>query len=1124
MDEKFRQSGGTGKQAFTSTKNICYNCNTFLSEDEELRLTATTPREASMRIHDFPRPKNDTARGIHWSASVYHPTGSALDFWIAELQGMKMSWVKVLDDGGGSSLDLCQRLLAVDMMPIVRLYRPEPNPGTIGAREQETIRRLVAAGVRYFETNNEPDLPGEWQGSKMPEDWLNVVVDNFIKDADKVIALGGLPAFPAMGVGNRFNPFTPIVEKGRDDLFEKGAWVAIHNYTINHPLDYPYDAVNQEGTPVDSSTYERLGSWAWDSVPMNQINEWRMSDKNPGDRLEDDPSCFLSFHLLDQMATQALGHPIPIISTEGGPIVGSREDRRYPRLTPALHAEMTLAITEFMHGARDIQGIIRPDSYFAACHWLIANYRLGFMNPGWEGQSWYTDWWNGQFNLKGELPVVAVLKTAAVVDVHPGESAVIAGKVVRMDTGEGLPDLAVRLLKGNTGLRSATTGADGNFRFDKLGVGVYDIAIAPWGVVRRSVIAAIEPATQTIVRLSGGQASTLSGLVQTSQGAPAGGVRVSLVFEDRPVAEATTGKDGVFRFERLPAGSYRISIPGITIAGIGLDGWQTKNLKLTLAASSGLRYTIAKRLLTAQETGDRRLFYGTVTDAAGRPLNGIKLEMRWEGAVGGTRFPTTITGTDTSKPSGYYEFLHTPGMFSVAVVQGDFPADSATGLDTAHVTGREGQPICYEINFRLQPLTGGPGQVDGSIAGGQAGRKVVLTGTGPATTRETTLGADGSFFFKSLPAGNYHLSLQGVGTIAGDVVLQPGALWKVLFPMKTRLSGKVMGHTTGMVAILYAPAPWTWTRQASLASDGTFALEGLPSGRYRLVVGEQTIPDIILNGESNVQLSPVDLTMGRRSIVRGRVASPSGTPQKDISVILKRDRVVAAQLKTASDGLFRFANLAAGTYTLEALGLGQIGGAILLDGEREQVINILWPAVSPQGIIQGRVLSAANEIQANVRVRLLLDGADIAQQQTDTRGAYRFTALSAGTYSLAVGSATTLVTGLRLEDGATLTRDIKLPADDAKVFNHYLLMPTPPPSGRATAGLILRLVVHHLDGRALAGFSADEAVRARRVTLLGDALSQETEDRLKAAGCAVTRVKGDAYAVATALEQMFAEG
>ncbi|MFZ1266023.1 MAG: hypothetical protein WAU95_06125, partial [Anaerolineae bacterium] len=114
-----------------------------------------------MHINDFPRPPDDNGRGLHWSARVYHPTdqptrsagnasadeayamsarvyrspddalmygageplavnwtaalheasASELDYWINELQAMHIKWVKLMDDGGGSSLLICQRML-----------------------------------------------------------------------------------------------------------------------------------------------------------------------------------------------------------------------------------------------------------------------------------------------------------------------------------------------------------------------------------------------------------------------------------------------------------------------------------------------------------------------------------------------------------------------------------------------------------------------------------------------------------------------------------------------------------------------------------------------------------------------------------------------------------------------------------------------------------------------------------------------------------------------------------------------------------------------------------------------------------------------------------------------------
>src|SRR3972149_6385009 len=115
-------------------------------------------------IIDFPRPPNDNGRGIVASADADWLGGDeGFDFWIHELVELGIKWVKIVDDGG-NSLPFCEKLLAAGIFPIVRILRrdpapndtPEPNPGHIGPKEEETLIRLMAAGVRYFETNNEP--------------------------------------------------------------------------------------------------------------------------------------------------------------------------------------------------------------------------------------------------------------------------------------------------------------------------------------------------------------------------------------------------------------------------------------------------------------------------------------------------------------------------------------------------------------------------------------------------------------------------------------------------------------------------------------------------------------------------------------------------------------------------------------------------------------------------------------------------------------------------------------------------------------------------------------------------------------------------------------------------------
>jgi protocatechuate 3,4-dioxygenase beta subunit len=1075
-----------------------------------------------MRLEDFPRPKDDNRRGVHWSASIYHPTGSALDFWLKELQAMHIKWVKLLDDGGGSSTEVCQRLIAADIMPIVRLWRGEPNPGHIGGREEDTIRRLVAVGVRYFETNNEPDLPAEWKGNWMPSNWLDIVIDNFIIDADRVLGLGGLPALPAMGVGSRDNPVALVVAKGRGDLFEKGAWVAIHNYTLNHPLDYPFDSVNQKGTPVSQEEYDRLAPWGWEGRPREMINEWRAADKNPGDTLIEDASCFLAFHLMDQMIVKTLGHPVPIISTEGGPVVGWKEDRRYPRIDPFLHAASVVAINDFMQGGRDIHGIRCPDSYFSMCHWLLANYRLGFLAPGWESQSWYTDWWNGEFNLKGELPVVAAVKAMPNRPRVKGGSAVLTGRLIRADNGEPLTGLEVKLTAGEREFATAVTDSEGRFRLERLAPGNYDMTVIPWGVVRRSISVTTGATPILEIRLSGGRTSTLSGLVLSHEGEPQTGARVALRRGGVTVGEGVTDAEGEFRFSGLPLGSYQLRVPGITISGIALDGWGGKHLKLTAGTPSGYRYVVSKqRLLPQEETAGRRIFYGTVTDAAGEPLNEVKIEMSWHNAEPGTRFPVKSSGHDPFRPAGYYEFVHTPGVFRLNVVEGDWPSDVADNLDTANVSGRHGQPISYEVSFQLQTV-GSATQVDGMVPGAPQGALVKLVG--PDGTAETRLAADATFVFDDLAPGSYRVEMPGVGLLADDIVLGPGALYRIMYPLRSKLAGKVVNGHEGLVAVLFAAAPMNWTRQAPLDAAGRFTFDKLPPGRYRLEVGDAVVGDLEMTGENSLTLSPIDFTQGRKSVLQGRVADKTGKPQAKVMVVLRREKGVVANMPTDAQGGYRFVNLPAGVYSLEVVGMGEATSGIRLDGQNEQTRNIVWQPAAPRGVIQGRVVGSAGVPQQGLTARLLLGGAEVAATDSDRSGVFRFAALPPGEYTLRVGDGNPIMAPVHLHDGATVTLELDL-TDQKKSLDSYVLfgaLPTPETSPDERSLMEARLpVLLDFVGRTggTGGFSVAEATQAQRVYMVSGSQSDAIEARLRAAGCEVVRLPEDPAALAEELSR-----
>jgi len=631
------------------------------------------------------------------------------------------------------------------------------------------------------------------------------------------------------------------------------------------------------------------------------------------------------------------------------------------------------------------------------------------------------------------------------------------------------------------------------------------------------VATAIGKAGKASIR--GEERSILTGVVLNQKGTVQAGVPMTLFYSNAVMGEAVTSALGEFRFEKLPLGAYTLVVPEITVAGIALDGSASRTIKLTQGAAGGRRYAPTKpRLLSEDETDGRRVIYGVVSDASGAGINGIKVRMSWSDADPGTDFPVEVTGRKPDKLAGFYEFVTTPGVFSLTVVQGDWPSDSAEALNTVHVLGREGQPISYEVDFQLQTAAQ-PGRVEGAAPGVQPGRSVKLSGTGVGSAgRTATLDADGRFVFGELTPGSYRLELEGVGVVANNIVLDAGRLYKLVFPFQSQVSGQVDGAREGTIVVLHAPPVWKWTRQALLDAAGRFAFSGLPAGRYRLQIPGVDALDLELNGENRLDLSCIDLAAGQRGMLRGRVVSPSGQAIEGVELSLWRDGTSIATTHSAADGAYRFANLPAGAYSVQAAGMGEVLKDLALDGESEETHDITWLL----GTISGRVVSAGGKPQTSQTVLLLRDGAEVARVETGAAGAFRFAALTPGTYVLAWTDSVLAASGIEVAAGAIVTQDLSLPSK--KLLAHYLLFPAADERS-ATSSVMARLALaltwrYLRQTGATGGFSLDEAAQAAQVTAVGRHLSAEDEAALKAAGCQVSRLPEDAVALAAAVEQL----
>ncbi len=956
----------------------------------------------TLSLTDFPRPPEDNGRGVHWTVNVYPPDAATLNHWMGELKALQIKWVKLLDDSGGSSVPLVRALLDNGIMPVVRIYREEPNPGHLDGRGEVAVRKLVAAGARYFETNNEPDLAAEWENNHRPANWLDIVVDNFIWDADFILSEGGLPAFPAMGPGSKDNGFERVVKKGRKDLFERGAWAAIHNYTLNHPLDYPSDAVNQSGQPLTQEEYEelkawqyshltaeqaeRLGvsredyfknqNWAWDGRTMEMVNDLRARSANPGQTIFQDANCFRGFELFGHQIQAALGFHVPVISTEGGPVVGWGDDRRYAKMNPTTQAEMQMGIIQFMQDQA-------PPWYFSCCTWLLVSKPLGDFNPTWEQMSWYTHSWDQQFGLHGELPLLQMLRDTPALIRHELRSVQNPGVIEGRVSGQNdapVPGLGLRLRQGDKFIAAGLTGIDGRYRL-AAPPGQYDLVADWYGVVAQDL--SLDAGDVDVIDLPSFDPTgsfSITAIVREPSGQPRSGVAVALRRNGVSHATATSDALGMVNFHPGLAGTYALAAEGGSASVTVNPDQPLASADVTVPAPASKRYFVSeKRLLSKAESGNDSLFFGRVVDEANRGLKNIEMEMRWVNAAPGTSFPRTRTGQNPFKPDpdGYYEFLHSQGEFLVQVVQGDFPSEVADGLTTS-IPGREGDPITYEINFQLRPLpnpTQTQSVVTGRIPGGRVGQVVTLWNA--QQHQDFALEDSRSFRFEGLPAGVYDLELAGVGVIRPDVALDGANQIAIDFPLQGTIVGEIDSPDPNQRRVSLISETYGFTRHAELTPDNLYRFTNLPAGVYRVEVGDAMLAGLVSDGAAMLTapllrtgLPPIIIPSANSSI-RGRVHDRAGQPVAALNLNLRREDFPAGAVATGSDGSFAFEGLSAGVYGLFAATAELVKG-LALDGRNDLDLALTFDSqpMGPRPLSRYYLLGTADPDLAPAIVRL----------------------------------------------------------------------------------------------------------------------------------------------------------
>lgn len=292
---------------------------------------------------------------------------------INRIFSQKFGWMKLVALGS-DYVSMCPQLLANNVTPIIRVYRPQHSGVPIDPEMRQNFLDYLNVGVKWFEIYNEPNLGIEWpNGANFDPMNTNGVIapicNNWLDWAEFIIENGGYPGFiPLSEAGGGWENTTTWINqlclymfdnhyRRFSQVLHSGFWIPTHPYILNHfyqelpgqgelsarppemqnhaeggwHFEYPYDPISQAGDP---------GRTVWGGTPLSPLGDVHGLIACGQAWLE---------RLQDMFGLGA----VPVIGTEGGlwplPQPGQlrQMDTRYPGFTWESHAHATVAMFDW---------------------------------------------------------------------------------------------------------------------------------------------------------------------------------------------------------------------------------------------------------------------------------------------------------------------------------------------------------------------------------------------------------------------------------------------------------------------------------------------------------------------------------------------------------------------------------------------------------------------------------------------------------------------------------------------------------------------------------------------------------------------------------------------------------
>ncbi|MBI4789946.1 MAG: LysM peptidoglycan-binding domain-containing protein [Chloroflexi bacterium] len=303
---------------------------------------ATRPAGA-LPLNQFPRPRDDNGRGIHFGLDV---SQKSLDAHVPHMVEMGIKWVLMYP---GDELQAEKCAVAAWNAGIMPVLRPKcridgGQPNWL-AFVQACKKHDIPA---YIQIYNEPGDDREWNHKPADNDLPRIFASKWANAASLIYDAGGFPGLQILGQEELVAAANTLQANNQTHIWNR-AFFALHNYGLNHPPAYPYDERNQQDHPQAT--------------------------------ILDDDACVLGLIEFAKWMYDAIGFVLPMIGGEGGWLYDAGEDNRYPKTVQPYHAQWHVEMYDWFRHGRLSNGQPLPDYVFSVAPWILS----GFL----EAEAWY---------------------------------------------------------------------------------------------------------------------------------------------------------------------------------------------------------------------------------------------------------------------------------------------------------------------------------------------------------------------------------------------------------------------------------------------------------------------------------------------------------------------------------------------------------------------------------------------------------------------------------------------------------------------------------------------------------------------------------------------------------------